>query len=238
MIPSDAPSILGRDPGPWDEVRHWLVLAPHPDDFDVVAITLKRLHRSGARISLEVLSGGASGVEDAFASGWEEKTAAREQEQRDSCALFGLPVEELRFHRLEEDASGHMADLAANRLHVASLLNTHRPQGVILPHGNDSNADHRRTYRWFEAWSRTLSNPPPALLVRDPKTLGMRVDLITPYGPQEAAWKAELLRCHRSQHERNLRSRGIGFDERILAPDRTAAEAYGHHAVECFELRA
>ena len=26
--------VLGSDPGPWDGVRHWLVIAPHPDDFD------------------------------------------------------------------------------------------------------------------------------------------------------------------------------------------------------------
>ncbi len=91
---------LGIDPGPWDRVRHWLVLAPHPDDFDVVAVTLKQFHHSGARISLEVLSGGASGVEDIFASDWEAKTSAREAEQCESCAMFGLPADALRFHRL------------------------------------------------------------------------------------------------------------------------------------------
>lgn len=230
-----SPSILGRHPGPWDDIRHWLVLAPHPDDFDVVAITLKRFFLRGARISLEVLSGGASGVEDAFVTTWEKKTAAREQEQRDSCDLFGLPPRELRFHRLQEDETGHMADIPEHRSHIAGLLEEHRPQGVILPHGNDSNPDHRRTFRWFEAHARTLAKPPLALLVRDPKTLGMRVDLITPYDSDEAAWKAELLRCHRSQHERNLRSRGIGFDERILMPDRHAAQPHGFHAAECFE---
>jgi hypothetical protein len=77
--------------------------------------------------------------------------------------------------------------------------------------------------------------PPLALLVRDPKNLGMRTDLITPYNSVQAAWKAELLRCHRSQHERNLRTRGIGFDERILAPERSAGEPFGYYAVECFE---
>ena len=230
------PSVLGVDQGPWDRVRHWLVLAPHPDDFEVVAVTMRQFAVTGARLTLDVLSGGASGVEDAFAAGWEAKTQAREDEQRASAALFGLPPASLHFHRLPEDTAGHMLDCPANQAHVHALLDTCAPDGVILPHGNDSNADHRRTFRWFQSWCVNRANPPLALLVRDPKTLGMRVDLITPFTSAQADWKAALLRCHRSQHERNLRSRGIGFDERILSADRAAAAPYGHYAVECFEV--
>lgn len=237
MNGSVPPRVLGRDPGPWDEVRRWLVLAPHPDDFDVVAVTLRHFAARGDEILLDVLSGGASGVEDAFAEGWEAKTAARENEQRESCGIFGLPGENLRFHRLAEDADGHMADSTENRARVHAILDERLPEGVILPHGHDSNADHRRTFRWFESWCRSRALPPLALLVRDPKNLGMRVDLVTPYDAPTAGWKAELLRCHRSQHARNLRSRGIGFDERILGPDRAAAVPFGFHAVESFECR-
>jgi LmbE family N-acetylglucosaminyl deacetylase len=233
--PLPQPAILGVDPGPWDRVRHWLVLAPHPDDFDVVAVTLKSFADAGARLTLEVLSGGASGVEDAFATDWEAKTAAREAEQRESCARFGLPAEALRFNRLTEDTDGYMADNPENQARVHALLDSHSPDGVILPHGNDSNADHRRTFRWFHAWREAQANPPFSLLVRDPKNLGMRVDLITPYDSAQAVWKAVLLRCHRSQHERNLRSRGTGFDERILASDRAAASPFGFTAAESFE---
>jgi hypothetical protein len=106
---------------------------------------------------------------------------------------------------------------------------------VRLPHGNDSNADHRRTFHWFQTSSETRRHPPIALLVRDPKNLGMRVDLVTPYDAETASWKAALLRRHRSQHERNLRTRGIGFDERILEPELAAGSALGFHAAECFE---
>lgn len=228
-------SVLGSDPGLWDHVNHWLVLAPHPDDFEVAAVTMRHFAQSGVSITLAVLSGGASGVEDDFVSGWEAKTAAREAEQRVSCALFGLPAEKLRFYRLLEDSTGHMADSVENQARVHGLLDAISPDGVILPHGNDSNADHRRTFRWFLAWCKTREFPPPALLVRDPKNLGMRVDLVMPYDAESAAWKAALLRCHGSQHERNLRSRGIGFDERILAPERAAATPFGFHAVESFE---
>lgn len=235
MSVSLPPRVLGRDPGPWDGVRRWLVLAPHPDDFEVVAVTMRHFAMSGAEISLEVISGGASGVEDAFASGWEAKTVAREAEQRKSCAMFGLPAGKLRFHRFLEDTEGYMADVPENLARVHKLLDSLSPDGVILPHGNDSNADHRRTFRWFRSWRDVQAKPPLALLVRDPKNLGMRVDLITPYDEQTAAWKAALLRCHRSQHERNLRTRGIGFDERILATDRAPGEHLGFHAVESFE---
>lgn len=238
MNPQPRPVVLGRDPGPWDQVRHWLVLAPHPDDFDVVAVTLRHFAGAGARITLEVLSGGASGVEDAFAAGWEAKTAAREAEQRESCARFGLPAAELRFHRLTEDREGHMADSAENQARVHAILDRLAPGGVILPHGNDSNADHRRTFRWFLAWRDRRPDPPLALLVRDPKTLGMRVDLLCPYDAATAGWKAALLRCHRSQHERNLRTRGIGLDERILASERTAGAPFGFAAAESFEVSA
>lgn len=229
------PSVVARDPGPWDLVKRWLVLAPHPDDFDVVAVTMRYFSKQGAEIAVEVLSGGASGVEDAFVIGWEAKTAARETEQRRSCAQFGLPAEKLRFHRLPEDAAGHMQDSVENQAHVYYMLECHAPTGVILPHGNDSNADHRRTFRWFKAWWEIQKCPPLALLVRDPKNLGMKVNLIAPYDEADAAWKSDLLRCHHSQHERNLRSRGIGFDERILAGERSAAAAWGFHAIESFE---
>ena len=229
------PSVLGVDHGPWELVCHWLVLAPHPDDFDVVAVTLRHFARSGADITLDVLSGGASGVEDAFAAGWEAKTAARETEQRESCARFGLLPGNPGFHRLSEDPDGHMEDGLENQARVHALLDARSPDGVILPHGNDSNADHRRTYRWFRRWWDSRPHPPLALLVRDPKNLGMRVDLITPYDAEDAIWKADLLRCHRSQHQRNLRTRGIGFDQRIIDPDREAAARYGFYAVESFE---
>ena len=44
----------------------------------------------------------------------------------------------------------------------------------------------------------------------------MRYDFYTAFGPEEAEWKATLLRFHSSQHQRNLNTRGKGFDERIL----------------------
>jgi hypothetical protein len=64
----------------------------------------------------------------------------------------------------------------------------------------------------------------------------MRLDLVTVFDDGEAAWKGGLLRCHRSQHERNLRSRGIGFDERILAMNRGIGTEVDAPFAEGFEL--
>ena len=232
------PARFGTDAGPWDEVRRWLVLAPHPDDFEVVAVTMRGIARRGGELFLEVLTGGASGVEDAFAEGWEAKTLAREEEQRESCRIFGLTEDRLRFHRLAEDTDGHMKDDAKNEARVHQILDRVRPEAVVLPHGRDSNADHRRTFRYFERWRAAAESPPLALLVRDPKTLGLRTDLVTVFGEEEAAWKARLLRCHRSQHERNLRTRGTGFDERILAMNREIGRESGVPYAEAFEVLA
>jgi len=231
-------AILGRDDGPWQRVRRWLVLAPHPDDFDIVAVTLRRLEKEGAELFLEVLTGGASGVEDVFAATWEEKTTAREAEQLAACRLFGLEEVRIRFHRLAEDEEGHMIENRENEDRVRAILDRVGADGVILPHGSDSNADHRRTFRIFDDWAREQRRPVLALLVRDPKTLGMRLDLVTPFGEEEVEWKAEMLRCHASQHERNLRSRGHGLDERILRVNRGVAEeaGIGEEFAEGFEV--
>jgi len=208
-------------------VRRWLVLAPHPDDFDVVAVTLKRLQDAGAELFLEVLTGGASGVEDVFAATWKEKTDAREAEQLAACRWFGLEAGRVRFHRLAEDAEGHMIESRENEEKIRAILDRVAAGGVILPHGNDSNADHRRTFRAFDDWAREQGRSILALLVRDPKTLGMRLGLVTPFGEEEAEWKGEMLRHHASQQERNLRSRGHGLDERILRLNRELGAGAG-----------
>ena len=233
------PAVLGRDADALPVINRCLVLAPHPDDFDVVAVTLRRIAAAGAKLHLEVLTSGASGVEDAFAEGWSRKTLAREAEQLASCRIFGLPEERIRFHRLAEDEGGHMESGAVNEARVWTILDRVLPDAVILPHGRDSNADHQRTFRMFEKWAKKRSDKTLALLVRDPKTLEMRLDLVTPFNQEEAEWKAEMLRCHASQHERNLRSRGYGIDERILRMNREIASqsGCGDDYAEGFEIR-
>ncbi|MFI5311744.1 MAG: PIG-L deacetylase family protein [Gemmatimonadales bacterium] len=226
---------------PFPRVSRVAVVAPHPDDFDVIAVTLREAQRLGARIELAVLTSGASGVEDTFfeKSRLATKRAIREREQVESCAFFGLPAAQLHFLRLEEDAGGHIASGAANDGVLNAFLSDVAPELVFLPHGNDSNIDHQRT---FAMVSRLLAAQPGGatlFLNRDPKTIAMREDLYVLFDEETAEWKRALLRHHASQQDRNLRSRGRGFDARILDGNGSAALAAGRPGryAEVFELR-
>lgn len=218
-----------------------LVLAPHPDDFDAIAVTLRRLHAQGMRLHLAVCTTGASGVEPGFAGAQtdEAKGALRELEQTASCAFFGLPAAHLEFLRLPNDEGGDPRLDGTNHATVQRLLVQHQPHCVFLPHGNDSNVTHQRTYALIDAVARQMPYPLWAWLNQDAKTLAMRQDLYTPFDENAARWKAELLRFHASQHQRNLNTRGHGFDARVLRINQqsaTAVQAAQPYA-EVFELR-
>lgn len=220
-----------------------VVLAPHPDDFDAIGVTLHRLHRQGHTIHLAVLTAGANGIED----GWNglqnpsAKAAAREAEQRASCSFFGLPQDRLSFLRLwEKQGSSSDSDAQVRDLDkLRDYIQVRRPDMVFLPHGNDSNRTHRRTYECFREIALKDGLAATACLNLDAKTLDMRTDLFTYFDEGEAQWKAKLLRLHRSQQERNLSLRGYGFDERVLKVNRdAAAKANGEMPyAEVFELQ-
>jgi len=75
------------------------------------------------------------------------------------------------------------------------------------------------------------------MLNRDAKTHALRTDLYFPFGANEAEWKAELLRFHDSQQQRNINQRGQGFDQRVLALNQQIAEELALEApyAESFE---
>jgi LmbE family N-acetylglucosaminyl deacetylase len=210
------------------------VIAPHPDDFDAIGASLRHLHAQGHAIELAVMTAGASGVEDGYAGAATaaQKAALREQEQRASCAFFGLPSDRLHFLRLWETEGED--EFAGLRGWLAGC----RPDLLFLPHGNDSNRTHRRTFEAVHEVAAEQGLQAWACLNRDAKTLQMRVDLFCEFDNEEAAWKAQLLRCHRSQQDRNLRTRGMGFDDRVLQVNRQAAQDLGCALpyAEVFEL--
>jgi LmbE family N-acetylglucosaminyl deacetylase len=206
-----------------------LVMAPHPDDFDEVAVTLRRIVAAGGRLRLAVMSSSANGVEDGYVDPPSDavKAAVREEEQRRSLDFFGLPPERLSFERLPTGEGGYVLDGDIGREKAGMLLRQEAYDVVVQPHGHDTNPDHRRVCAWRRQAAAVLSRPPAAWLFRDPKTIAMRLDLVTPFGEEEAAWKAELLRFHRSQQERSLHQRGFGLDERILRVNRDTARTAG-----------
>ncbi len=242
MIPRFAgPRPIRLDARPWAPGARVCVLAPHPDDFDAAGILLRHLQRAGLDIRLLVLSSSANGVEDSFClpPTAEAKAALREEEQRASCRFFGLDGERCTFLRLAVgEPGGYLRDDAVNLRGLAGKLVPLAPDFVLLPNGNDTNPDHRLVHTWWRRLKDELGLGASALLIRDPKTVAGRDDAYIPFGNEEAEWKAELLRCHRSQHQRNLNNRGHGFDERILRVNRESAKRLGivEPYAESFEI--
>jgi len=202
-----------------------LIMAPHPDDFDAIGLTMRFFHNNGNSIQVAVATTGANGVEDTFSKSTnpDVNTKIREQEQLASCRFFGLPEANLTFLRLEEDKAGHLVESEVNRARIRALLEASQPALVFLPHWNDTNLAHQRVYTIFRRAALEASLPVAAFLNRDPKTIQMRCDLLLGFEEEAAAWKGELLRFHQSQHQRNLNQRGHGMDERILRLDRENA---------------
>ncbi len=203
-----------------------LVVAPHPDDFDEIGITIRFFKDNGNPIYVAILSSGASGVEDAFCSPptRQAKGEIREKEQRKSCQFFGLPEAHLSFLRLEENHAGNIIENDANFGRVWNHFLDKRPDVVFLPHGNDTNIGHQRTYSLFRRIALGAGYSITAFLSRDPKTISMRHDVYTVFGEKDAEWKGQLLRFHESQQQRNLNTRNYGFDERILFFNRKIAQ--------------
>jgi LmbE family N-acetylglucosaminyl deacetylase len=206
-----------------------LVLAPHPDDFDSIAVTLKRRLDAGQAVDLVVLTGGAAGVLDSFLSmpTVRDKDDVREEEQKNALVYFGLPPANAAFPRLAVDADGELLVDDECRRAVASIIRDADPDVVFTSHGEDTNSGHRRACALFREIAATTTKPLLALYNRDPKTVRIRLDLYTAFGPEEATWKRGLLRHHRSQQARNLETRGSGFDDRILAVNAAMARELG-----------
>jgi LmbE family N-acetylglucosaminyl deacetylase len=218
-----------------------LVLAPHPDDFDAICITMRHLKDNGNEIHVAVISGASSGVQDSFCLNHpgQTKTEIREEEQRESCRFFGLPDERLEFLRLGEDKNGDPEDSMSNTDMIRKHIKKIRPDLVFMPHYNDSNQGHRRSFAMFERVAKELDRPVTAFLNMDPKTIQMKADIFTLFDAESAIWKSELLRRHASQHLRNLNTRNCGFDERILRENRKIAERFLNRSdayAEAFEI--
>ncbi len=202
-----------------------LVLAPHPDDFDEVAVTMRYFFEAAADITLAVLTGGASGVLDSFLTPAtdQRKIDVRETEQVEALRFFGLPPDNVVFLRLPVSDNGELRLDADSRDALAALFHGIEPDIVMLPHGNDTNAGHRRTFATFREMAPNAARHVLALYQRDPKTIDIRVDAYLPFDESDSQWKRQMLRFHRSQQERNLQHRGSGFDDRILELNATIA---------------
>lgn len=215
-----------RDPVVWGRGIA-LALAPHPDDPDAIAVTLRLLADRGWEMHWAVVTSGWSGVTDDFCGPDRRmKAEARLAEQRESARLFGMPPDRLYFLEAEETDEGELALTDANRRAVTSLLDRLQPDVVLLPHGKDSNPTHRLVCEWFDQWADSVTRPLLALGNEDPKSEDFHPNVEVVFDEDEAQWKSSLLECHRSQSARNQATRGITFAERILGMDRRADGLY------------
>jgi LmbE family N-acetylglucosaminyl deacetylase len=210
-----------------------LVLGPHPDDPESVAITLRLLLRSECDLRYAIVTLSPSGVqdEDAGPAGHlgvnaldERKIAIRMREQILAGAALGLAEERIHFLRLGERAASVPQHSREDSARIHRILESTMPDIVILPAGKDSNRTHAWVHRIFRGHARRNAKmrrrPLVALYNEDPKTSSMRTDLLVLFGEQSAQWKRAVLRIHDSQQKRNLRLRQTGFDERILRVNR------------------
>jgi hypothetical protein len=215
-------------------------MAPHPDDFDAIGVTMRFFQKNGNPLHVAVAGTGVNGVEDSFCTPptRKMKMQIREQEQRDSCRFFGLPDDRLSYLRLEEDENGRVMTSDANTDRMRHLFISINPAVVFMPHWNDTNQGHQRTYAMLRQVALSVKYPLAIFLNRDPKTIRMRCHVSMGFDENTAAWKSKLLRFHRSQHQRNLNQRGHGMDERILNVDRDNAAGCSTNApyAEIFEI--
>jgi len=215
-----------------------LALAPHPDDAESIAVTCRILLDSGCDLRFAIVCTSPSGVEDAYAASHgdpslgttlvERKIAIRRQEQIASAGKLGLPEDKVTFLSLDE--KGKMAYSPADQARIVHILQSTRPDIVIMPSGKDTN----RTHTWVWGVFRESANgcfegkrqPMVALYNEDPKTTDLAPDLYVLFGEESARWKSALLRTHDSQQQRNLHARKSGFDERILEVNRRRYDGF------------
>lgn len=226
LLPKDHPADLRAVV--WPRKMKILVTAPHPDDFDAIGVTLKYLKGQGHDIHAFVAETG-SGIDKFYGAGrtQEEKRQLRIQEQTGSFRFFGLPDENFRFLNLNNAPDDQVADDDANRILLETLIRPLRPDLLFMPHGNDTNRAHRDMVKMMKAIASKMEWPIALMLNSDVKTRGMRKDFYVGFDAADAQWKAQLLRYHDSQHQRNLLDRKVGFDDRVLSLNRKTATELG-----------
>lgn len=209
----------------WPSGLKVLVLAPHPDDFDAIGVTMKYLQEAGHDVHVAVSVTG-SGIDEEYGAGMslKDRQDCRIREQQDSLRFFGLPDDRLRFLHLHNEPDDQLAENEANRQALAAVVHEVRPDLLFSPHGNDTNRAHRAMYALACRIAQDADWPVALLLNRDAKTVDMRTDFYLDFDESTAQWKGALLRFHDSQQQRNLKVRGYGFDERVLRLNRAIAK--------------
>lgn len=212
----------------WPRKLKLLVTAPHPDDFDAIGVTLRYMVDQGHELHVVVAETG-SGIDKVYGAGMtqDEKRQLRVREQMASFRFFGLPDTHYRFLKLNNADDDQVANDGENQAFLEKLVREIGPDMLFMPHGNDTNRAHRAMYAMMRAIASKVEWPVALMLNSDVKTVDMKKDFYVAFDEAQAQWKGMLLRYHDSQHQRNLRDRGHGFDERVLRLNRKTAVELG-----------
>ena len=223
----------------WNRSLRLLVTAPHPDDFDAISVTLRRMVQAGHTLFAAVAQTG-SGIDPIYGAGMnqQDRTALRNREQESSFKFFGIEPSHYQILALENEPDDQVAYSQDNIAVLEGIVREIKPDVLFMPHGNDTNRAHRDMCRMMQDIAKRMDWPIALMLNSDVKTVEMRKDVYTAFDREEAAWKGELLRHHDSQHQRNLRVRGHGFDDRVLMLNERTAKGLGLSApyAESFEI--
>lgn len=224
------------------ELSKILVLCPHPDDFDVAAVTLRSFYEKGSEMYVAVAPTW-SGVLDSFydqEASAEQRIVTREGEQRDSMLFFGLEGSQFEFfpHSCDLDENGELRYSEGNLALVEQCVLQQRPEAIFLPHPNDANPAHSAMYQMVKEVLLQHHLPVQLFKQMDPKTTDLRIDIHTPMSDEDMAWKAQLFNFHKTQDHRNQVTRGITLAERILASNEVIAKVHqlSCQAAEAFEV--
>ena len=204
-----------------------LVLGPHSDDFDAVGVTMRWLFRARCNIFVVTIHLD-TGVDEDYQPETPQ-AEIRRREQLASLDFFALGEDKnpphVEFPLLDCDETGRLTNSQANIDFIIKILNSHKPDIVYLPHGNDTNTTHQVVAEMLTEARRSCQHKFLVMFNHDPKTQQMAPNAFIPFDDKLADWKAQLLRCHDSQHQRNLRTRNAGFDDRILDDNRNSAKS-------------
>ena len=146
--------------------RSVLVLAPHPDDEAFGCgglIALKRLE--GCPVHVVFVTDGSASHPNHPTLSTTALATLREQEARASLRVLGVDSADVRFLGVHDGTLGHLRaeETAAIVEHLRTLLESIKPDGVLLPFHDDGSSEHEAAFKLFASALEKLSFRPRVL---------------------------------------------------------------------------
>jgi LmbE family N-acetylglucosaminyl deacetylase len=146
--------------------RSILVLAPHPDDEAFGCgglIALKRLE--GCPVHVIFLTDGSASHPNHPVLTTVSLAKIREQEARASLKVLGVDSAEVHFLGVRDGTLGHLGHAESSSIvgHIQRLLESIKPDGVLLPFRDDGSSEHEAAFRLFHAAVQKLAVRPRVL---------------------------------------------------------------------------